>query len=610
MCGIVGYTGHEPALSFLLKGLKRLEYRGYDSAGVAVLKDGEAWVCKREGTVEVLERALSGASVEGLTGIGHTRWATHGPPSDRNAHPHRGCDGEIAVIHNGVIENHSTLRRRLAERGHRFRSDTDTEVIPHLIEEHYEGRLLDAVMAAVRELRGSFAIIAVDAREPETLVAARKDSPLIVGLGEGENYLASDIPALLGETDRAYILEDGEVALLTPRKVEVFDWESGQRKEKQSISLDWEPELAERAGYRHFMLKEIHEQPRAVRDTLAGRVDAGRGDVSFEGVSLGEEELRRFERIFLVACGTAYHAGMVGRRLIETLARVPVETDLASEFRYRDPLIDDRALFVAVSQSGETADTLAALREARARGAHTLAVANVVGSSIAREAHDLIYTRAGPEIAVASTKAYVTQIVVLSLLAAWMGRRMGVLDHEGAREILSELEVLPEKIQRVLEDSGPVEEAARTVARHQSVFFIGRGLDHAIVLEGQLKLKEISYIHAEAYAAGELKHGTLALIEEGVPVVACITQDHLRDKILGNVMQVTARGGEVVAVAFEDDEEVTDHVGSVLRIPRTHELLTPALAAVPLQLLAYYAALERGCNIDKPRNLAKSVTVE
>ncbi len=616
MCGIVGYIGRRAALPVIIDGLRRLEYRGYDSAGVAVSANGRVGVTKTKGRIDTLCEKIAREGVPDSTvGIGHTRWATHGRPSDANAHPHTDCRGMLAVVHNGIIENYLPLRHRLEAAGHRFRSETDTEVIPHLIESHYDGDLVEAVRRATAELEGSYAFVALRVDEPDRLVAVRKDSPLVVGLGEGENFLASDIPAILPHTRKVIILEDGETAVVERGRVVVVD-PRGAPVARSPLEIDWNVEAAEKGGYPHFMLKEIFEQPACLRQTLAGRLVPGgprspsvTGLVFDSGV-LDTERVRALDRIFVTACGTAFHAGLAGKHFMERLARLPVEADIASEFRYRDLVLGPGDVLVVVSQSGETADTLAALREAARRGGRTVAVTNVVGSSVAREADEVIYTRAGPEIAVASTKAYTAQLLALVLLACHLGVARGTFAPERAAALLEEVKALPSLAREVLDGAGDIRETARLLAGWDDVFYIGRGLDWAVAMEGQLKLKEISYIHAEAYPAGELKHGTLALIEEDVPVIAVVTQPDLREKTISNIREVKARGGHVIAVAAADDEEIADHADEVIRLPVTHPLLMPVLAAIPLQLLAYYAAVERGCDVDKPRNLAKSVTVE
>jgi glucosamine--fructose-6-phosphate aminotransferase (isomerizing) len=609
MCGIVGYIGKQEAVPVLIDGLKRLEYRGYDSAGVTIVKDGKLTTTKAVGRLSKVEEILSKHPLPGTLGIGHTRWATHGRPSDRNAHPHLDCNKKISVVHNGIIENYIELKERLQEKGHMFSSETDTEVLPHLIEEHYQGDLAAAVRASLKEVEGAFAMAVLSNDHPDYLVVARKSSPLIIGLGQGENFVASDIPAVLPYTREIYILEDGEMAVLTAGQVAVTDFE-GQPVDKKPFHVQWDVEAAEKGGFEDFMLKEIHEQPRAVRDTLTGKIDRTALKVTLPGVHLSPEFIKGLRKIQVVACGTAYHAGLVGKYLIEKLVRIPVEADLASEFRYREPLVEPDSLTIIVSQSGETADTLAGLREAKRLGSRVLAITNVVGSSVAREADDLILTLAGPEIAVASTKAYTTQLLSLYLLAIYLGQEKGTLAEADRVAMLEALLKLPEQIEKVLNTETKIKEFAEVFKASEDIFFIGRGLDYAVSLEGALKLKEISYIHAEAYAAGELKHGTLALIVEGVPVFALVTQDELYDKTISNIKEVKAREATVVALANAGDNETGKSVDYVLHIPSTHNMLTPILSVVPLQLFAYYAAKARGCDVDKPRNLAKSVTVE
>ncbi|MDR5694311.1 MAG: glutamine--fructose-6-phosphate transaminase (isomerizing) [Armatimonadota bacterium] len=608
MCGIMGYIGGRDALPILLDGLRRLEYRGYDSAGVAVYTGERLEIRKAAGKLRRLVEMVSAAPVQGTVGIGHTRWATHGNPTDYNAHPHSDCSGHIVVIHNGIIENFLELKEELHHRGHRFQSETDTEVLAHLIEEAYEGNLERAVRHAISRARGAYAIVVLSSHEPDKLIACRQISPLIVGLGDGETWLASDIPALLPYTRKVMVIEDGEMATITRDGVRITTL-NGEVVEKTPIHVTWDAEMAERGGYPHFMLKEIHEQPRALQETLMGRLDHA-GQISLDGVSLPDIFVERLEKVWLVACGTAYHAGLVGKWLLEHLSRIPAEADLASELRYRDPLVFGTNLTVAISQSGETADTLAAVREMKARGSRILAITNVVGSTLTREADDVLYIRAGPEIAVASTKAYLTMLVALTMLAIELGRRRKAIPDERLNALLYGLRELPGKAQDVLRREPEVLELAKRYAHCQDIFFIGRGLDYAIAMEGSLKLKEISYVHSEALAAGELKHGTLALVTDGVPVFALCTQRHVREKMLSNIQEVKARGAMVVAVAYEDDREVASLVDHVIPIPPVDDLLSPILAIIPLQLFAYYVARERGHDIDQPRNLAKSVTVE
>ncbi len=610
MCGIVGYIGEQQALPILLEGLKKLEYRGYDSAGVAVIQAGNARVSKSVGRIASLEGRVNGDVIQGSVGIGHTRWATHGRPSDPNAHPHTDCTGRFVVIHNGIIENYLDLREELMAQGHTFLSETDSETIPHLLESLYDGDIVSTVRRALQRLRGAYALAVLCQDEPDKIVAVRLASPLVIGLGQGENFLASDIPAILRHTRRALVVADGEMAVLTRDGV-TLSTVDGTPVQREELAITWDPGQAEKGGYAHFMLKEIHEQPQALRDTLRSRLSDDGTRVTLEReFTLSSEVMRGLRKVAIIACGTASHAGLVGKYLIEKLARLPVEWDVASEYRYRDPLVDEHTLAVVISQSGETADTLAAMREARRKGARALAVCNVVGSSIAREADDVIYTWAGPEVAVASTKAYTTQLLVMTLLAIYLGQVRGTLAPAEAATLIEGLCDLPALAQQVLTQEPAIAAAAQRVAERDDVFFIGRHLDYAVAMEGQLKLKEISYIHAEAYAAGELKHGTLALITQGVPVVALNTQPEIAEKTLSNIMEVKARDALVYGLALTGDTEMPRVCDEVFFLPRTHRYLTPVLAVLPLQLLAYYAAVARGADVDKPRNLAKSVTVE
>ncbi|MDK2821884.1 MAG: hypothetical protein PWP31_1849 [Clostridia bacterium] len=608
MCGIVGYMGEKPAVPILINGLEKLEYRGYDSAGIAVIQDSNLIIEKSVGKLDSLKGRLKDNLTSARAGIGHTRWATHGRPSDVNSHPHQDCSGKFAVVHNGIIENYQELRQQLVDNGHRFVSETDTEVLAHLVEEFYEGDLLQAVFKMLPVIRGSYALVVASAHHPEELVAARQDSPLIIGLDGNNTYLASDIPAILPYTRTTYVLENGEVVSINPQGVNIYNAD-GTPKNKEVFHVDWDLEAAEKGGYEHFMLKEIHEQPRALRDTLKGRLKDN-GQVHLEGVNLTQEEANDLEKIAIIACGTAHYAGMVGKYILEKFLRLPVEDDVASEFRYREPILNkNHTLGLVISQSGETADTLASLREAKKAGATVLAITNVVGSSVARESDHVIYTWAGPEIAVASTKAYVTQVLTQYLLAMYLGKKRG--NASWANEMGKKLKLLPDYVKEVLIRLEPeMRRLAGHIVPHEHAFFIGRGLDYPVSLEGALKLKEISYLHAEAYAAGELKHGTLALIEDGTPVIALATQTELFEKMLSNIKEVKARGAWVLALTQEGNTAVAKEADEVLYLPPVPDWLAPIVTVVPLQLLAYYTAVARGCDVDKPRNLAKSVTVE
>ena len=609
MCGIVGYLGKKKAVPILIDNLKRLEYRGYDSAGVAIVRDSSLVVEKSVGKLSKLEMIVIPKDYRATIGIGHTRWATHGKPSDVNAHPHTDCKGEIALVHNGIIENYLELKEELIKRGHKFLSETDTEVIVHLVEEYYEGDLLEAVRSAIKRLEGSYAIAVISSREPERIVVARKDSPLILGIGDGEYFVASDIPAVLNYTRNIWILENGELGEITPAGCKVYDLE-GKEKRKDTMVVSWDISMAEKGGYPHFMIKEIHEQPNALRETFRGRVGSdGLVKLDFKNVTM--DELKSLKKIYFVACGTAYHAGLVGKYLIERFVRIPVEADIASEFRYRDPIFEKDSLMIVISQSGETADTLAALRMAKENGVKVVAICNVVGSSIARESDDVLYTYAGPEIAVASTKAYTSQLMVIYLLMLLLAQIKGTLSVEKIKEFVEDLRRIPDVASKVLEDLEPaIIDFSKRYYKAHDVFFIGRGLDYALSLEGALKLKEISYIHAEAYAAGELKHGPLSLLEEGVPVICLATQEYLLDKMISNIKEVKAREATAIGFGIEGTEELKDVCDEVFYIPKVNDIYASVITVIPLQLIAYYMAKERGCDIDQPRNLAKSVTVE
>ena len=609
MCGIVGYIGPDQAAPFLLEGLSKLEYRGYDSAGIAVFDGNRIHVTKSVGRLNVLAKQVEISPLQGSLGIGHTRWATHGRPSDANSHPHTDCSGKFVVVHNGIIENYMYLKEQLIAKGHKFTSETDTEVVAHLIEECYDGDFEAAVKQVLEQIEGSYALVFMCQDEPGKLICTKQDNPLVIGLGEGENFIASDIPAIISRTRKTYILSDGEMAIVTADSVWVMN-RQGIPVTKKVFEVNWDAEAAEKGGYEHFMIKEIYEQPKAIRETMTSRVAKDNSGIAFEELNWTKDDVAPIKKIAIVACGTAYHAGIVGKYLIENLARIPVEVDVASEFRYRSPLIDEQTLAIVISQSGETLDTLAALKEAKNLGARTLAITNVVGSSIARESDQVIYTWAGPEIAVASTKAYTTQLVVMAMLAVYMGAIKGTLAADKVQELCHALRELPAQAYELLEDVEPIKTFAQQYGFNEDVFFIGRSLDYAVALEGSLKLKEISYIHAEAYAAGELKHGTLALIIEGVPVIALATQPDVYEKTLSNIKEVKARDAVVIGVGLKGDQQLEKYVDHTIFIPATNKFLTPILSVIPLQLLAYYAAVTRGCDVDKPRNLAKSVTVE
>ena len=612
MCGIVGYVGPRPAQEVLVQGLRRLEYRGYDSAGVAVAHNGTVAVSKAEGKLDRLVTRLDEAPLRGRSGIGHTRWATHGVPSDRNAHPHADTSGDFVVVHNGIVENFRELRDELEDSGVVFRSETDTEVLAHLIAAVYDGELKEAVRKAIARASGAYALVAMTCREPDRIVAARMISPLVVGLGDGETFLASDMPAVLDYTRRFLIVEDGEIAEVTGDGVTI-ETIDGAAVDRSPFTAEWDAGSVQKGGFDHFMLKEIHEQPEVITRTLGSRMRETPGggiETALDDLSWVRGDPAGVDKLWITACGTAYHAGVVGRVLFERLAAIPTEVAYAHELRYSNPLIRDGSLALAISQSGETADTLAAARLARREGCSLLALTNVVGSSLAREADDVLYTWAGPEISVASTKAYLAMLVGESLLAMRLGRARGVLDAEAERRLAAELRTLPGKAESVLADLDSPRRLATELARATSIYFIGRGLDYATAMEGALKLKEISYIHAEAMPAGELKHGTLALVTEGTPVVAVATQQDVQSKMLLGLQEVKARRAMVIAVAYEDDDEIGLVADHVLRIPRTADALSPILAAIPLQLLAYHTARRLGRDIDQPRNLAKSVTVE
>jgi len=608
MCGIVGYFGKREASPLLVEGLSKLEYRGYDSAGVAILKEGNLEIAKCKGRLSCLEEKLKDSPLHGTIGIGHTRWATHGQPSDVNSHPHSNGKKTISVVHNGIIENYISIREWLISKGYEFTSETDTEVIPQLIDYYYDGDLVKAVMKAVSKMEGAYAIGVVTTHEPDKMVAVRKDSPLIVGLGKDETFIASDIPAVLNQTRDIYLLEDKEFVIITKDGVKIIT-EDEEVVNKEVYHVTWDADAAEKGGYEHFMIKEIHEQPKAIKDTMTSRIVLGQ-PIKLDDIHITKEQINKLNKIYIVACGTAYHAGVVGKYVIEKLARIPVELDIASEFKYRDPILDENSLMIVISQSGETADTMSALRLAKSKGARVIAVTNVVGSSASREADDVLYTWAGPEIAVASTKAYVTQLIAMYIIGLFFAQNKETLSNEEIEEIKAAMLELPEKAEKALECKEAIQKMTSKTSMQKDMFFLGRGLDYAVAMEGSLKLKEISYIHSEAYAAGELKHGPIALIENGTIVIALATQEVLYDKIVSNVQEVVSRGAKVYMIAQEGHSEVQKTVNSAIYIPKVMDLLAPVITVIPLQLFSYYMAIEKGCDVDKPRNLAKSVTVE
>jgi len=608
MCGIVGYVGPRQVTSLLIEGLRRLEYRGYDSAGIAVINGKGLVVVKQPGKLSVLEGLLRENTPKGTVGIGHTRWATHGPPNQTNAHPHTDQSGKIALIHNGIIENARAIRKVLEQRGHTFKSETDTEVLAHLVGECYSGNLEEAVAQALREVEGAYGIAVICADEPDVLVAARKGSPLLVGVGDGEWFVASDASAILSQTRSVVYLDDGEMVVLTRSGYHVRDL-AATRIEKPVAQIDWDLATIERGGYDHFMLKEIFEQPDTVRNTMRGHLLEEEGTARVSGLNLTDDDIKQINRIVITACGTSWHSALIGEYMLEELARIPVEVEYASEFRYRNPVVDDRTLVIAISQSGETADTLAAVREAKRRGARTLGVVNSVGSTIAREVDGGIYLHAGPEVGVASTKAFTSQVIALALITLRFGRLRHLSILQG-RQIISALRALPGQVQQILDRAHDVEALAEAFWRANNALYLGRGVNFPVALEGALKLKEISYIHAEGYPAAEMKHGPIALIDENMPVVFIAPKDGTHAKIISNVEEVRARGGQVIAIGTDGDEQLNRLATATFSIPETLDLLTPILTVIPLQLFSYYVAVRRGCNVDQPRNLAKSVTVE
>ncbi len=614
MCGIIGYIGSKQVLPVLIDGLRRLEYRGYDSAGVAVVRNGTIELCRSAGKLSRLEEVLASHPLDGDYGIGHTRWATHGRPTEENAHPHRDCTGRIVVVHNGIIENYLDLKRQLESEGHRFVTETDTEIVAHLVErEMADDGLENAVRRALLSLRGLFALVLISADDPEKIVTVRNGPPIVVGLGDGEFFVASDIPAVLSHTRDVVFLGDEEMAVITRSGVEFTDY-AGRAVSKKSTRVAWDPVMAEKAGYKHFMLKEIFEQPWAVKETVLGRASVETGKVFLHEIEIPDAALRDIERVVILACGTSWHSALVGKFLIESLARVPVDVDYGSEYRYRDPIVSNHTLAVVITQSGETADTLAALREAKKKGARSISICNVVGSMATRETEGTVYTHAGPEIGVASTKAFTSQLVALHLLAVYLGQIRGALSSDAARPHLEALTQLPLLLEQTLKCEALTEEIAKRFYQRSDFLYLGRGINYPIALEGALKLKEISYIHAEGYPAGEMKHGPIALIDEKMPIVTIAPRDHVFEKMIGNVQEAKARGGAVVALTTPGGEGIRELLDPaedfLVTVPEAHPLLAPVLMVVPLQLLAYHIAVRRGCDVDQPRNLAKSVTVE
>ena len=614
MCGIIGYIGQKQVLPVLIEGLRRLEYRGYDSAGVAVVRNGAIELRRSAGKLSKLEEVIANDPLEGEYGIGHTRWATHGRPTEENAHPHRDCTGRIVVVHNGIIENYLDLKGLLQKEGHTFVTETDTEIVAHLVErETQDDGLENAVRRALLHMRGLFALVLMSADDPEKIVAVRNGPPIVVGLGDNEFFVASDIPAILAHTRDVVFLGDEEMAVVTPSGVEFTDF-SGRAVSNKTTRISWDPVMAEKAGYKHFMLKEIFEQPMAIKETVLGRASESSGKVFLNEIEIPDEVLRQTERVLILACGTSWHAALVGKFMIESIARVPVEVDYGSEYRYRDPIVGPNTLAIVITQSGETADTLAALREAKKKGAASIAICNVVGSMATREAQGTVYTHAGPEIGVASTKAFTSQLVALHLLALYLGQVRGATTPDTARPHIQDLTRLPLLVEQTLKCEAQTEEIARRVHQRRDFLYLGRGINYPIALEGALKLKEISYVHAEGYPAGEMKHGPIALIDEEMPVVAIVPNDHVFEKMIGNIQEAKTRGASVIALTTAGQngiQQILDpKLDFLLTVPDSHPLIAPVLMAVPLQLLAYHIAVRRGCDVDQPRNLAKSVTVE
>jgi glucosamine--fructose-6-phosphate aminotransferase (isomerizing) len=609
MCGIIGYLGSKPALPVLLDGLKKLEYRGYDSAGVAVLHENTLQVRRVKGKIRDLDESLKASPLEGRCGLGHTRWATHGRPSEENAHPHRDCSGSLVVVHNGIIENYLPLKEELSGQGHAFQTETDTEVIAHLVEKYYQGSLESAVRRAVQDLEGAYAVAVISAREPDRIVAAKTGPPAVVGLGDGETFISSDINPILSHTPRVVFMEDEEMAVLEPGGVRFMDFQ-GNPLNKTVDHLSWNPLMIEKKGFKHFMLKEIFEQPQVIRDTLEGRISLGSGKTYLDETGLSPNLMKGLEKVLVIACGTSYHAGMVGKYFIESLAQVPVAVEYASEYRYHDHLLDSKTLVIVISQSGETADTLAALRAIKKAGRPSLAITNVMNSSIAREAGSALFTHAGPEIGVAATKTFTAQLAALALLALGLAQAKGRSDEGASFPLIQDLLRLPHRLEKILAERGGLEDLAQRFLGFSHFLYLGRWVSFPVALEGALKLKEISYLHAEGYAGGEMKHGPIALIDENMPTLAIVPKDRAYEKMLSNISEIKARSGYVLALAFEDDKEIISHADEVIRIPACSPLWSPFLTVLPLQLFAYHIAAKRGADVDQPRNLAKSVTVE
>lgn len=609
MCGIIGYVGHRDVVPILVDGLKMLEYRGYDSAGIAVVDENQIHLRRVKGKISDLVKNLKSFAPDGSFGVGHTRWATHGRPSEENAHPHRDCTDSLVVVHNGIIENYLALKKKLIKEKHTFRTETDTEVIAHLVEKYFHGSLEEAVQKAVQEIEGAFAIAVISLQDPGKIVVAKIGPPAVVGLGEGEYFVSSDLNPLLNHTQRIVFLEDGEIAVLDSQGAKFLSFQGKPLKKKEDL-ITWSPLMVEKRGFKHFMLKEIFEQPQVVRDTLKGRVSLDSGKVFLEEIGIPTQALTKITKVVVIACGTSYHAGLVAKNFIETLVRIPVDVEFASEYRYRDFILDKNTLAVVISQSGETADSLAALRAIKKCGALTLAVCNVVKSSIAREADGVLYTYAGPEIGVAATKTFSAQMAALALLALYLGQVKGITDEKGSIPLIEDLQRIPHRMEDILNQAQSIEELAQEFVSFSHFLYLGRGISFPVALEGALKLKEISYIHAEGYPGGEMKHGPIALIDEKMPTMVVVPKDHVYEKMLSNISEIKTRVGHILAVAFEDDKGIQDKVDSVIPIPSTCPLFTPFLTTLPLQLFAYYIAAKRGADVDQPRNLAKSVTVE